>query len=85
MLKTTDLIDPDTPLGRAAAGAYLRKKYLRGSQSLLAKAAMSGDGPPFEVFMGKAIYRPRTLDPWAEARLGGPRTEARHRPAKVAS
>ena len=43
---------------------------------------MAGDGPPFEVFMGKAIYRPRTLDPWAEARLGGPRTEARHRPAK---
>jgi hypothetical protein len=82
MLKTTDPIDPDTPLSRAAAGAYLRKKYLVGSQSFLAKAALAGGGPPFEMFQNRTLYRPRTLDQWAEARLRGPRVEAAHRPAK---
>jgi hypothetical protein len=78
-LRQTEELGPHAPLSRKEAATYLREKYLTGSQSFLAKAAMRGDGPPFEMFCDKAIYRPTFLDQWAEARLGGPRTEAAHR------
>jgi hypothetical protein len=67
------------------AGQYLREKFGIGSPSLLAKLAMSGDGPPFRKF-GKmrTVYAARDLDAWASNTLGKLRVEAEHRAPKAA-
>ena len=62
-------IDPHAPLSRRDAASYLRKKYLSGSVSFLAKAAVTGGGPIHRRFGTRAIYRICDLDAWAAARL----------------
>jgi hypothetical protein len=84
MSKTIDAINPDRPLSRSAAGAWLRDNYGLGSQSFLAKHAMIGDGPAFTMFRNKAIYRMADLRSWAESLSGPPKTEAAHRVPKAA-
>jgi hypothetical protein len=56
-------------LTRAAAVAYLRD--VAGypiSKSFLAKAAVYGDGPPFQSFGRRVVYAPADLRAWAERR-----------------
>ena len=72
-------VDPHAPLSRRDAAAYLRRKYLVGSQSYLAKAAVRGDGPVHNRLGNRTIYCAAALDDWAKRLLSGPRTEATHR------
>lgn len=72
-------LDPHAPLSRRDAAAYLRKKYLTGSVSFLAKAAVVGGGPIHQRFGTRAIYRAIDLDNWAATRLSAPSAEGSHR------
>jgi hypothetical protein len=54
-------LDPHAPLSRRDAAAYLRRKYLVGSQSFLAKAAVIGGGPIHQRFGTRTIYRAADL------------------------
>lgn len=56
-------------LTRAAAAAYLRDTVgYPISKSFLDKAAVYGDGPPFQSFGRRVVYRPADLRAWAEGR-----------------
>ena len=61
-------------LRRDAAAAHLRAKWaLPCSRGLLAKLAVSGDGPVYRLAGRFPIYSQDDLDAWAENRISEPR------------
>lgn len=56
-------------LTRSAAADYLHDVIgYPVSKSTLAKLAVTGDGPPFQSFGRRVVYRPAELRAWAEGR-----------------
>jgi hypothetical protein len=61
-------------LNRSAAAEYVRAKFgLRCSKQTLAKLAVEGGGPIYQVGLRTAIYTPENLDLWALSKIGPPR------------
>src|SRR5271154_1860382 len=61
-------------LRRKAAEEYIKRRYGFGGGNFLAKAAHSGDSPPFFKPSARVVlYRARDIDDWVLARLGAPR------------
>jgi hypothetical protein len=59
-------------LPRRDAAEYLRSTYGFGTSSMLARAAVNGDGPPYAKTRHRALYRPADLDKWALSRIEFP-------------
>jgi hypothetical protein len=60
-------------LRRKAAAAYLSEKFgLRCSEQTLARLAVNGNGPLFQLAGRFPIYRPANLDEYAASRLSKP-------------
>jgi hypothetical protein len=57
-------------LSRREAAQFLTDAGLPIAATTLAKKAVQGNGPPFEIWNGKAIYDVVDLLAWAEAQLG---------------
>jgi hypothetical protein len=56
---------------RKPAAKFIRDKYAQPvTDSLLAKLAIYGGGPPFRKIGGEAIYEEGDLDLWAKGRIG---------------
>ena len=56
---------------RKQAAKHIKDKYGQPvTNSLLAKLAVYGGGPPFRKTGGEAIYEELDLDLWAESRIG---------------
>jgi hypothetical protein len=64
-LQQTGELDPRAPLSRKAAAEYLRRRYLVGSASFLAKMAMRGEGT-----YPSAVWKPDYLPCGRDRRLG---------------
>jgi len=63
-------MDPNTPLRRDEAGAYIRDRYrLPCSDKYLAKLAVTGGGPKFRKASRWPIYDIADLDAWALSRI----------------
>jgi hypothetical protein len=74
-----------TRLNRSAAAKFLSDKGLSIAATTLAKKAVEGSGPPYQVWNGQATYDDNDLLVWAESRLG-PKlksTAERERPSSV--
>lgn len=64
-------MDPNTPLRRDEASAYIRDHYrLPCSEKYLAKLAVVGGGPLFRKASRFPIYDIVDLDAWAQSRIG---------------
>jgi hypothetical protein len=59
-----------TQLSRADAARFLTGKGLQIAATTLAKKAVQGSGPPYQVWNGRATYCIDDLEKWAEAQLG---------------
>jgi hypothetical protein len=57
-------------LSRSAAAQFLTEKGLSIAATTLAKKAVQGNGPPYRVWNGRAMYAADALLEWAEAQLG---------------
>jgi hypothetical protein len=57
-------------LNRQEAAQFLTKRGLPIAATTLAKKAVQGNGPPYCVWNGRAMYAANTLLEWAEAQLG---------------
>lgn len=55
---------------RREAGFILKNMYRLGGSRMLARAAVSGDGPPYHRAGRAAIYNLDELHEWAKTRLG---------------
>jgi hypothetical protein len=71
-LKNFDL-DPDTRLNRKDLAAALEARGLTISTATLARRASRGEGPPYTLFCGRAVYRWEDALAWAAATLAKPR------------
>jgi hypothetical protein len=59
-----------TRLTRAAAAKFLGENGLPIAANTLAKKAVDGSGPPYQVWNGQATYDDQDLLEWAAAKLG---------------
>lgn len=57
-------------LTRAAAAKFLVKNGLPIAATTLAKKAVDGSGPPYQVWNGQATYDAQDLLDWAATKLG---------------
>ncbi len=60
-------------LTRPEAADHLSKRGLKITKNTLQKMATTGGGPEYQLFGIRALYRPSTLDDWAESKLSAPR------------
>jgi hypothetical protein len=60
-------------LNRQEAASYLTERGLLVSKNTLQKLATTGGGPEYAIFGNRALYTPKSLDNWAEAKLTKPR------------
>lgn len=63
----------ESRLDRQQAAAFLTSHGYRTAPATLAKLASTGDGPVFESFGRKPLYRETDLIAWARAKTTGPR------------
>jgi hypothetical protein len=56
-------------LTRHEAALYLSELGFLISKNTLQKFATTGGGPEYSVFGNRALYAPKSLDAWAEAKL----------------
>ncbi|THD44004.1 MAG: hypothetical protein E7774_11620 [Bradyrhizobium sp.] len=63
-------------LRRAAAAAYLLRKYGFGAERTLAKGAVTGDSPTYRKAGRIVLYTRDALDEWAQSKIGAPRTSS---------
>jgi hypothetical protein len=69
-------MERQTFLRRKEASAYLRRTFgLERAPSTLAKLAVVGGGPPFQVLNRVPLYTTADLDRWVASRLS-PRMES---------
>ena len=67
-------VHPPKFLRRDEAAAHLRARWaLPCSRGLLAKLAVSGDGPVYRLAGRFPVYSQDDLDAWAENRISEPR------------
>jgi hypothetical protein len=59
-----------TRLNRTAAAEFLNENGLPIAANTLAKKAVDGSGPPYQVWNGHATYETADLLEWAASRLG---------------
>jgi hypothetical protein len=59
-----------TRLNRTAAANFLGQNGLPIAPNTLAKKAVDGSGPPYQVWNGRATYETEDLLAWAASRLG---------------
>jgi hypothetical protein len=59
-----------TRLTRPAAAKFLGENGLPMAPTTLAKKAVEGSGPPYQLWNGQAIYETQDLLAWATSRLG---------------
>jgi hypothetical protein len=59
-----------TRLTRSAAAQFLSENGLPIAPTTLAKKAVEGSGPPYQVWNGQATYDDQELLTWASSRLG---------------
>ncbi|WP_036286498.1 hypothetical protein [Methylosinus sp. PW1] len=64
----------DCFLTRKEAGDYMSATYRFGAAKSLAKAVVTGDGPPYRKAGRRVLYRREDLDAWAASKIGAPRT-----------
>lgn len=55
-------------LDRREAADYLTRRGFKITRNTLQKMATTGGGPEYRIFGTRALYDPRTLDSWAEAK-----------------
>jgi hypothetical protein len=80
----TDIPDrPDALLTRDQAAAALTESGFPVKPKTLAVRASRGDGPPYQCFGARALYKWNDLQAWAQSRLTTPaRRAVRHRSLK---
>jgi hypothetical protein len=59
-----------TRLTRSDAAKFLGENGLPIAPNTLAKKAVDGSGPPYQVWNGRATYDTQDLLEWASSRLG---------------
>jgi hypothetical protein len=57
-------------LNRSAAAKFLADNGLPIAPTTLAKKAVDGSGPPYQVWNGQATYDDEDLLTWTQSRLG---------------
>jgi hypothetical protein len=68
----------DTPLSPKQACVFLNNLGYSMAETTLAHKRVSGDGPEFQKFCGRVLYRPSALRAWvADTTKTLTRTEAR--------
>jgi hypothetical protein len=74
----TDIPDkPDALLTRDQAAAALTENGFPIKPKTLAKRASAGDGPPYQMFGARALYKWGDLSAWAQSRLTEPSPRGR--------
>lgn len=77
--------DDDVRLTRAEAVEFLRKKGFHTTKAGLETAVTRGNGPLYQKWGKRCVYRVADLLEWAESRLTPPaRTAMKHRIARTA-
>ncbi len=72
----------DTRLTRSEAPEFLKARGFRITKTALEMFATRGNGPPYQKWGKRALYRASDLLAWAEARLTPPaQSAAEHRQA----
>jgi hypothetical protein len=67
-------MENDHFLTREEAASHLTERGLRISKQTLARlAATSSDGPEYQIFGSRAVYRINRLNEWANAYISKPR------------
>ena len=67
-------IDPNQLLDRGETAALLTSRGFRITRQTLAKiAATRTDGPEYQIFCGRALYRAGPAIEWAQSQLSRPR------------
>jgi hypothetical protein len=74
-----------TRLTRAAAAKFLGENGLPIAANTLAKKAVDGSGPPYQVWNGQATYEDQDLLDWAAIKLGPKLRSTAERRSKDAS
>jgi hypothetical protein len=74
----------DEFLTRQEASDELNKHYKFGSPRLLAKFAVTGEGPEYHIAGRIALYSKRALHKWAKARMGKAVSRAADRAERTA-
>jgi hypothetical protein len=64
----------ETFLRRKDAAKFLREKIGYGSESMLAKGAVTGNGPRYRKANRVVLYLKEDLEEWARSQIGAPRT-----------
>lgn len=59
-----------TRLNRTAAAKFLDENGLPIAPNTLAKKAVDGSGPPYQIWSGQATYDTKDLLEWASSKLG---------------
>ena len=54
-------------LNRRDAAKYIKSKGVHSSQTTLARGAMCGSGPNYNLIGNKAYYKPEWIDQWLES------------------
>lgn len=68
---------PEKPfLTRAEAAEFLTSHGYRTTKGTLQKKASTGGGPEYEIYGRDALYRPKVLLGWAQARMTRPKVKA---------
>ena len=67
-----EIIEPDTLLTRSQTGAALRAAGFPVADKSLSTMASRGNGPQYQRFGARVLYRWGDARAWAEARLSPP-------------
>lgn len=74
------MYDPDRMLRRMDAATYLQERHgLPASMQTLARKAVEGTGPVYQLSGRFPLYRVADLDGWAAAQLSAPRRSTSER------
>ena len=74
------MFDPDRKLRRVDAATYLQEQHgLPASMQTLARKAVEGTGPIYQLSGRFPLYRIADLDAWAAAQLSAPRRSTSER------
>lgn len=76
------MYDPDRMLRRVDAAGYLQQRYgLPASMQTLARKAVEGTGPVYQLSGRFPLYRVADLDAWAAQQVSAPRRSTSDRVA----
>ena len=65
-------LNPRTFLLRSDAAAQLREAGIPVKDSTLENMAAAGEGPPYRIINGRALYLREDLERWLERQVRGP-------------